>query len=69
MIGWPNGLKKVYQVRLSFAGPECGQAVQQRRGTTDRGEYRQAARAFAEAVIRSGELISSPLPAAALKTS
>jgi hypothetical protein len=22
MIGWPNGLKKVYQVRRSFAGPD-----------------------------------------------
>jgi hypothetical protein len=36
MIGWPNGLKKVYQVRLSFAGPECGQTAQQRRGAADR---------------------------------
>jgi len=31
-----------------------------RRGTTDRGEYRQAAGAFAEAVIRSVELIVQP---------
>jgi hypothetical protein len=22
MIGWPNGLKKVYQARRSFAGPD-----------------------------------------------
>jgi hypothetical protein len=27
MIGWPNGLKKVYQVRPSFAGPERGQVL------------------------------------------
>jgi hypothetical protein len=47
MIGWPNGLKKVYQVRLSFAGPECDQAVQQRRGATHRGEYREVAGAVA----------------------
>jgi len=29
MIGWPNGLKKVCQIRLSFAGPERGEAAQQ----------------------------------------
>jgi hypothetical protein len=27
MIGWPNGLKKVYQIRPSFAGAERGQVA------------------------------------------
>jgi hypothetical protein len=43
MIGWPNGLKKVYQVRPSFAGPERGQVAQQERAAADHGEHRQAA--------------------------